>query len=475
MDIQELKNACNEKYAQAIEGMERGEPNSGIARLLLDAAELLVEISKADFLTRVTSEQKATKLLAAAKKLRAMGDTSAVYRDLTGRTLKVIPKKFVLDPHTEETSEHTQKDTAQAPQSVEQPKQEENAEGDAPQAEERITGEPQKKTEEQSDEQVSEAEKGESDEPTLDELKGLLHSKSGKGKAYGKEDTSGYRFAWDDLPKISFDDVAGLADVKEAVMRKVLLPLKNPELYEGYIKKNGGGLLLYGPPGTGKTMIAAAIAHEIGAKFCSLGPSDLVMQGVGNSETAAVALFKEARSFPCAVLFFDEIESICPASTHAQGARQLRSELLRQIQGMEAYGEQNDKILFLIAATNKPWDIDPAFIRPGRFGTRIYVGLPDAPARQYMLEMRLNKILQTGKVIVGNIDAAQIVEKTEGFNGADMANLLDEVQELSALRSAKTGIKEILQEDFDNALKKITSSVQEKDMQKLREWKEQNG
>lgn len=102
-------------------------------------------------------------------------------------------------------------------------------------------------------------------------------------------------------------------------MRKVLLPLKNPELYEGYVKKNGGGLLLYGPPGTGKTMIAAAIAHEIGAKFCSLGPSDLVMQGVGNSEKAAVALFKEARSFPCAVLFFDEIESICPASTHAQG------------------------------------------------------------------------------------------------------------------------------------------------------------
>lgn len=131
--------------------------------------------------------------------------------------------------------------------------------------------------------------------------------------------------------------------------------------------------------------------------------------------------------------------------------------------------------MFLIAATNKPWEIDPAFVRPGRFGIRVYVGLPDAPARRYMLDMRLNKILQTGKVLVGNIDAAQIVEKTEGFNGADMANLLDEVQELSALRSAKTGVKEILQEDFDRALEKITSSVQEKDMQKLREWKEQNG
>ena len=460
MDIQELKNACNEKYAQAIEGMERGNSNAEIARFLLDAAELLVKISKADFLTRAASENKAAKLLAAAKKLRAAGDTSAVYRDLTGRTLNVVPKtapQAPAVPMRENASGHIQ-DQAEE-------RNDESTEKDEEQAVEQAPEEPY---EEELEEQKS-------DEPTLDELKGLLHSKNGRGKAYGKEDTSGYRFAWDDLPKISFDDVAGLADVKEAVMRKVLLPLKNPELYEGYVKKNGGGLLLYGPPGTGKTMIAAAIAHEIGAKFCSLGPSDLVMQGVGNSEKAAVALFKEARSFPCAVLFFDEIESICPASTHAQGARQLRSELLRQIQGMEAYGEQNDKILFLIAATNKPWDIDPAFIRPGRFGTRIYVGLPDAPARQYMLEMRLNKILQTGKVLVGNIDAAQIVEKTEGFNGADMANLLDEVQELSALRSAKTGIKEILQEDFDNALKKITSSVQEKDMQKLREWKEQNG
>ena len=310
---------------------------------------------------------------------------------------------------------------------------------------------------------------------SLNEMKNLLRSSDGRGRKYGKESTAGYRFAWDNIPKISFDDVAGLDDVKEAVMRKVLLPLKNPELYEGYVKKNGGGLLLYGPPGTGKTMIAAAIAHEIGAKFCSLGPSDLVLGGIGNTEKACVALFKEARSFPCAVLFFDEIESICPVNTHAQGARQLRSELLRQIQGMEAYGEKSDKILFLIAATNKPWDIDPAFVRPGRFGTRIYVGLPDAPARRYMLEKRIGKIMHTGKVMIGDINADYIVERTEGFNGADMTNLLDEVQELSALRSAKTGIKEILQQDFDNALKKVTSSVQQKDMQKLLEWKEQNG
>ena len=277
------------------------------------------------------------------------------------------------------------------------------------------------------------------------------------------------------MPKISFSDVAGLGDVKEVVMRKVLLPLMNPHLYEGYVKKNGGGVLLYGPPGTGKTMVAAAIAHEIGAKFCTVGPSDLVLGGIGNSEKAVVALFKEARSFPCSVIFFDEMESICPVTTQAQGARQLRSELLRQIQGMEAYGEQNDHILFLIAATNKPWDIDPAFVRPGRFGTRIYVGLPDEEARRYMIENRLNKIQSSGRVRVHDIDIDDIVERTEGFNGADMTNLTDEVQELSALRSVKTGIKEIVQYDFDMALEKITSSVQSKDLQRLEQWKEENG
>lgn len=285
-----------------------------------------------------------------------------------------------------------------------------------------------------------------------------------------------FQFEWDKLPSISFEDVAGLEDVKDAVRRKVLLPLANPELYEGYVKKNGGGLLLYGPPGTGKTMIAAAIAHEIGAKFCSIGASDLVLGGIGNSEKAITKLFEEARSFKCAVIFFDEIESICPVSTRAQHAKQIRSELLRQIQGLDAYGKQDDKILFLIAATNKPWDIDPAFVRPGRFGTRVYVGLPDKPARRYMIESRLNKIRAGGIVaIADDVDIDFIVAATENFNGADMGNLLDEVQEVSIMRSATGEAKIINQSDFKNVLSRITSSVQKKDLEKLEEWRDENG
>ena len=314
-------------------------------------------------------------------------------------------------------------------------------------------------------------------EPKLnaEAIKGILNRKK-MTPSVDESVPSDYQFEWDKLPSISFDEVAGLEDVKDAVVRKVLLPLANPELYEGYVKKNGGGLLLYGPPGTGKTMIAAAIAHEIGAKFCSIGASDLVLSGIGNSEKAITRLFQEARSFNCAVIFFDEIESICPVSTRAQHAKQIRSELLRQIQGLDAYGKENDKILFHIAATNKPWDIDPAFVRPGRFGTRIYVGLPDEPARRYMIESRLNKIKAGGIVTIAddvNIDA--IVAATENFNGADIGNLLDEVQEVSIMRSARGEAKVINQADFKNVLLRLTSSVQKKDLEKLEAWRDENG
>ena len=109
---------------------------------------------------------------------------------------------------------------------------------------------------------------------------------------------SDFKFDWDSLPVINFDDIAGLDSVKEVVKVKVLLPLQHPEVFEGYVRKGGGGVLLYGPPGTGKTMIADAIANEIGAKFCSVKPSDLLNQGAGNTEKAVRSLFAQARSFP---------------------------------------------------------------------------------------------------------------------------------------------------------------------------------
>lgn len=282
-------------------------------------------------------------------------------------------------------------------------------------------------------------------------------------------------FNWEELPVIGFSDIAGLQNVKEEVQLKVLLPLKNPEAFEGYGKKGGGGLCLYGPPGTGKTMIAAAIAHEIGAKFCSVKPSDLLRNGVGNTEKAVKALFAEARKFPCAVIYFDEMESLAPKNTHATHAKQLRSEFLAQLQGIDSYKKDNGNVLFLIAATNKPWDIDSAFLRPGRFGTRIYVGLPDAEAREYMLRNALRKVKEMGLVTVSNeIDYEKFVEATNGYNGSDISNLIDKIKELSSVRSIRTGVKSILPEDFDQALEAVRSTVQSADIQKLKEWREEN-
>lgn len=284
-----------------------------------------------------------------------------------------------------------------------------------------------------------------------------------------------FKFDWDSLPVINFEDIAGLDSVKELVRVKVLLPLQHPEVFEGYVRKSGGGLLLYGPPGTGKTMIAAAIANEIGAKFCSVKPSDLLNQGAGNTEKAVRSLFSQARSFPCAVVYFDEMDSISPKSTKSQYAKQLRSELLAQLQGIEEYGKSKGNILFLIAATNKPWEVDSAFIRPGRFGTRIYVGLPDDSARRYMVERRLKKIGEKGVVSVSDdVDIDAIVDKTNGFNGSDVTNFLDRVEEISALRSVESGEKTVTQADFDSALEQINSSVQREDIEKLLEWKKEN-
>ena len=249
---------------------------------------------------------------------------------------------------------------------------------------------------------------------------------------------AGTQFHWDEIPTVTFEDIAGLDECKALVERKVILPLLHPEMLEGYVAGGGGGVCLYGPPGTGKTMISAAIANRIGAKFCSITPSDLLQQGLGNTEKAIKALFTEARSFPCAVIYFDEMDSIAPKNTRSTAARQLRSEFLAQLQGVSSYGKKNQNILFLICATNKPWDIDSAFLRPGRFGTKIYVGLPDEPARRYIITHRLDKIRYKKTVKVhDDIDIDYIVEKTNGFNCADISNFLDAVEEVSLVRAMK--------------------------------------
>ncbi|MBR2970282.1 MAG: ATP-binding protein [Clostridia bacterium] len=285
-----------------------------------------------------------------------------------------------------------------------------------------------------------------------------------------------YQFKWNNITLGSFDDIAGLDDVKKQIIFHVLEPMRNSKLEATCGIKPDGKILLYGPPGTGKTMIAAAIAREIGAKFCSISASDLLLGGNESSEKAITKLFQEARSFRRAVVFFDGIERICPVSTRVQHAKEISSELLRQIQGIDAYGKEGGKILLLIAETNKPWDIDPAFVRPGGFGTRLYVGLPDESTRRYMIESRLNKIKAAGIFTIANdVNIDAIVTATQSFSGADMCNLLDKVEQVSIKRFATGEAKVINQSDFKNVLSYINPSVQKNDLEKLDKWKNENG
>ena len=288
------------------------------------------------------------------------------------------------------------------------------------------------------------------------------------------EEEVGYQFEWNTVTDINFSDVAGLEEVKEELNNKVLLPFLHPELFQGYEATNGGGLLLYGPPGTGKTMIAAAIANEMKAKFVYISPSSLLTTGVGNTEKLIKQLFTEGHSFQKAIIYFDELESLCPKTTRSQIGRQIRSELLTQMQGLKSYEKKDDKILYLIASTNKPWEVDPAFIRPGRFGTRVYVGLPDEGAREYIITHTLEKIKEKGLVDVQEIDIPYLVELTNGYSGADIKYLLDKVQDISIKRALSTNEKIIIQDDFIEALNKVTSSIQKDDIAKLNEWKIEN-
>jgi vacuolar protein-sorting-associated protein 4 len=224
-------------------------------------------------------------------------------------------------------------------------------------------------------------------------------------------------------PATRLVDVAGLADVKQALREAVIFPVEAPQLYES--TQSWAGILLYGPPGTGKTHIARAIAGESGCTFYSVSAADLVNKYVGESERLIKALFGLARTTRPAIIFIDEVESIVPVrGEHSGHQDRAVAEFLKQIDGIT--GVDNHGVLVL-AATNLPESIDPAALR--RFERRIYVPMPDAHARTQMIA---NAMLKTDPTVE---QMALMIERTDGYSGADIKVVLKEV-EMRVLRSA---------------------------------------
>ena len=164
--------------------------------------------------------------------------------------------------------------------------------------------------------------------------------------------------------------------VKDEVRMKIILPLQQPELFKAYGKKIGGGILMYGPPGCGKTFLARATAGEVNAGFLAVGISDVLDMWIGQSEKNLHGIFEQARSHKPCVLFFDEVDALGANRTDMlkSGGRQIINQFLSELDGVAS---SNDGVLIL-AATNAPWHLDPAFRRPGRFDRILFVPPPDA-------------------------------------------------------------------------------------------------
>ena len=250
-----------------------------------------------------------------------------------------------------------------------------------------------------------------------------------KSNESNKDEEGGNNWEVCEIPNVTFDDIIGLEDVKQEIIMKMINPVKYPEKYKLYKKKAGGGIILYGPPGTGKTMIAKAIANEVGAHFYSIKSSDIISKWVGDSERNIASLFKTANKQDKAIIFIDEMDSLFKQRGEDSHNDKRVNEFLQQIDGFTSKNEN----LLVLGASNRPWDIDNAAMRSGRFSEKIYIHLPKLAARKAFLQMYLKDI-----PLSNDVDFDECARLTEGFSGADINEVVEKAKEFPLRHAIET-------------------------------------
>jgi len=251
---------------------------------------------------------------------------------------------------------------------------------------------------------------------------------------------------------LTLDDVGGMVDVKKRLNAAFLAPMRDERLRTMYHKSLRGGLLLYGPPGCGKTYIARALAGELGARFMTVSLADILDVYVGLSERNVHQLFETARANAPCVVFLDEVDAIGHKRSRLQsdGMRSTVNQLLLELDNVSASNEG----VFVLAATNHPWDVDPALRRPGRLDRTILVLPPDLEARATILQMHLRD-----RPVAG-IDVKRLAKATEGYTGADLAHLCESAAELALMEAAETREpRMIVQSDLEATLREVRPSI----------------